>query len=86
MDEADLALEEAALDPVGSLGIVPVAEFIEEPVEVGGEFALIKMDEFFPKQTLSLALGVISSTMDPPEVVSSLVTGMKGPGEGFPAF
>ena len=69
------------LAPLGVLGIVPVAEllaeFLEEPAEIGGELAFIVIEEFLPKQTLSLGRGVVSPMIEPPEVVSSLGTGKK---------
>ena len=47
-------------------------EFLDEPVEIGGESALISTIVLLPKQTLSLALGMVSPMIEPPEVVSSL--------------
>ena len=71
----------APLDPVGFFGVVPVAVCLGGPADVGGELALIMMEVGFPKQTLSLALGVkkASPNCDPPEVVSSLDRGKKAP-------
>ena len=67
-------LDDCPRDPVGFWGWFP--EVLE--AEIGGELALIIIDEFRPKQTLSLALGAESSIIDPPEV-SSLVAGKKVP-------
>ena len=61
------------------MGVAPVAGDLEAPAEIGGELELIYIEEFFPKQTLSLGLGGMSPITDPPDVVSSLVTGKKAP-------
>ena len=71
------------LDPAGFLGTVPVLGLTEAvglwlPVEIGGELALMVTDVLRPKQTLSLDFGVVSSRIDPPEVVSSLFSGKVG--------
>ena len=70
------------LDPLGFLGMVPVEDWRWTPAEIGGELAFIYIAEFFPKQTLSLGLGVTSPAIDPPEVVSSLASGKTGPRSG----
>ena len=67
------------LDPDGFLGMVPVADCLAEPAEIGGELALIRMEEGTPKQTLSLGLGgtAPSFTAVLLDVASSLDTGKK---------
>ena len=78
-------------DPTGFLETAPVlgrttALGLWLPVEIGGELELIMTEVFRPKQTLSLALGAISSIIEPPEVVSSLVSGKIGQKEFGVAF
>ena len=55
--------------------MVPVVDAVgaeerEGPAEIGGELILKDIAECPPKQTLSLALGVVSPTTDSPEVTS----------------
>ena len=79
---AGVALVRPPLGPVGFLGAATAAaaldEFLDDPAEIGGELALISMVVFLPKHTLSLALGIVSPIIEPPDVVSSLGTGIKG--------
>ena len=70
----------APLDPDGFLGLVPEVVGLAFPVEIGGELAFMTTEECCPKQTLSLCFGTVMSPFtDPPEVVSSLVSGNMGP-------
>ena len=75
--EPAAAAAAAAPCPVGRLGIVPVADCLAEPVEIGGELGLISTSELRPKQTLSLALGMVSPMTEPPDVVPSLDIGIE---------